>query len=406
MTARFEFLLPDLGEGLQEAEIVNWLVSTGDAVAEDQPLAEVETAKATVEIPSPVAGTVVEVGGAVGSVVEVGSLLVAFGVPTDGSEPVTPEPVTPEPAAPEPKQNRLIAAAPSTRRYAVEVGIDLSAVEGTGPHRRILRSDVERAAGAARPRPSVAASPTPFVSSNDSRQAPIREDHVEKLSGLRREIARTMDRSWRSIPHVGEFREVDATRLLEAQRAWRAAGERSARLTLLPLLIVACARALRRNPIVNATIDVEAATVTHHGRIDIAVAMATDEGLVAPVVRDVDHKGVLAIADAIVELSAAARARKLRLDQIGGSTFTISNFGSYGTWLGTPIINPPEVAIVGFGRVRDRVVAVDGAPAVRPILPIAVSADHRLVDGDVLARFLDDVERAVLDPYLLIGPGE
>ena len=405
------FRLPDIGEGLAEAEVVLWMVAEGDVVVVDQPVVLVETAKAQVELPTPFAGTVTSLGARAGAVLDVGAPLltvrtssaVPAAVPGSVAARVSPAvPVPPSQTSPAAPRARPLAA-PSTRRLARELGVELAHVSGTGPAGRVLSSDVEaavRPAGAAPPaeHPVVAPAavvPPPVVGA--------RADRVVPLRGLRREIARSMTVAWQ-VPHVTEFREVDATRLLQAQARLRERAPAGApRLTLLPLFVLACARALRRSPRFNASLDLEAGTITEHGRVDVGIATSSPDGLLVPVVRNAEAGSLPGLAARIEEVTARARSRTAAPEELRGGTFTVTNFGSFGTWLGVPVIRPPEVAIAGFGRVGDRVVPVDGQPVVRPTLPIVVSADHRLNDGADLAAFVDDVAAYCSDPVLLLG---
>jgi pyruvate/2-oxoglutarate dehydrogenase complex dihydrolipoamide acyltransferase (E2) component len=224
------------------------------------------------------------------------------------------------------------------------------------------------------------------------------------LRGIRREIARTMTASWQQIPHVTEFCEIDATQLVRAHRAlrdrWPADRPRP---TLLPILAMACVAALRRHPVLNASLDLPNETIRYHGAVHVGIATASPDGLTVPVVRDADRLGLADLAARIAAAVDAARAHRAGPEQLTGGTFTLTNFGSYGTWLGTPVINPPQAAIAGFGRIRDAVVAVDGQPVVRPTLPMAVSADHRLIDGNVLGAFVAEIAALLTDPVLLFA---
>lgn len=436
----YRFLLPDLGEGLAEAEIVHWLVAVGDTVVEDQPVAEVQTAKANVEIPSPVAGRVVMLGGEIGQMLDVGAVLIAFETadeidsssfaptpseqpeaqlrpdaratsgPTPPTEAEEASPVAAVPPVPVSGQRRVLAS-PSTRRFAVEHDIDLATVAGTGPAGRVTIDDVRSFLSAPTAFGSDAA---PAADRPAQRTAPLQalarprhvpnNDEVVPLRGIRREVARSMTRAWQEVPHVTEFREVDATRLLQAHRALRERAPADApTLTLLPLLVLATASALRRHRTMNATIDMESESITLKGKINIGIATSSDAGLVVPVLQDVGTMGLTQISREIAELVEAVRDRLVRPEQLAGGTFTISNFGSFGTWLGTPIIKPPEVAILGIGRVQDKVVAVDGQAVVRPTLPLAVSSDHRLIDGHVMGAFFNDLQALLEDPVLILG---
>ena len=417
--AEFDFPMPDVGEGLSEAEIVEWVVAVGDHVNEDQPVVVVQTDKAVVDIPAPTSGRLVAQSAAVGEIVLIGSTLFRFDA--DGAVPdlgihahaATSAPdafadvvavhtssasaTTVAPAARRPK------ASPATRKRALDLGIVLADVVGSGPGGRITTADVERAVGASKAPRSVTRS-TSVPQAPTFQVRPSEDDRVEPLRGTGRQIARSMTESWRTIPHVTELREIDATELFRAHRSLREhLAERDVKLTLLSLFVAASTAALRQHPTFNASLDYDNETITYRARCNIGIAMSTDEGLVVPVIHDADLLSIEGIACRIYELTAAARSRKLTVDELTGGTFTISNYGSYGTWMGTPIIRPPEAAIVGFGRAKDTVVALDGLPVVRPNLPMAVSADHRLNDGHHLGAFVATIERYLADPVLLLA---
>jgi pyruvate/2-oxoglutarate dehydrogenase complex dihydrolipoamide acyltransferase (E2) component len=348
--ALVELRLADVGEGLAEAEIVEWLVRPGDTVKADQPVVVVMTDKASVEIPAPVAGRVRECVGTPGSIVATGSVLLRM-------ESTTP-------AAPTPQ------AAPSTRRRAAELGVDLRSVAGSGPSGRVLSEDVERHAAAQRP--ARAAS----------------NDEIIPLRGLRRQTAHAVAHAWRTVPQISEFRDVDATQLV------RARGEALARraqddppFTYLPFFVRAVAAALQAHPNFNGFVDLERDEITRRGRCDIGIATATDDALIVPVLRGAAQLELDQIAAELERLVTRARAGRLQPADLAGAGVTITNFGSYGTEFGVPIVRAGESAIVGFGRIRDAVVPIDGAPAIRSMLPLTVSADHRLNDGRQLAAF-------------------
>lgn len=326
--------LADLGEGLSDARITAWLVRPGDTVAADQPVVMVETDKAAVELPAPVAGVVGACYGEPGDLVPVGTVLMRYA--GDLAE---------EPAVP---------AAPPT-----------------------------------------ASSPAPRLSPGARRRAAAASDGDTRvpLSGLRRATALAVAQSWRTIPHVAEFREIDATALVAARANARARG---ATLTYLPFFVLAVARALRANPNFNAALDLEREQIVQRSRCNIGIATALDDGLVVPVLGDADRLSLTEATAALDGLIGDARAHRPLPQE--NAAVTITNFGSYGTWLGTPIVRTGEASIVGFGRIRDAVIAVDGAPAVRPVLPIAVAADHRLNDGEALARYAAAIAEACGDP--------
>lgn len=424
MTSR-EFRMPDVGEGIAEAEIVSWLVEVGDIVEEHQPVCAVETDKSLVEIPAPITGTITARHGAEGDTVSVGTVLVVIEsaagpgqapAPAETTAP-TASPTTPA-AEPVPPPARTTGprplASPRIRRLAAQRGIDLTLVTGTGPHGRILEADVDAAGEGARTDVSTG---TAADRATDSDRAvtsgqphgirhraggQTREDEVVRLRGLRRSIARSMTQAL-TIPHVTEFREVDATNLLAAHRRLRTALEgRGVRLSLFPLLLQAVIRALEMQPTMNATFDAAAETVTRHGHVNLGMATATDDGLIVPVIREADRLDLVGLAAEVERLAEAARHRTAAPDELVEGTFTVTNFGSFGTWLGNPVIRPPEVGIAGFGRITEQVVAVDGLAVVRPVLPMVVATDHRIHDGSHLADFVSAVQEALVDPVLLL----
>lgn len=393
----YRFDLPDVGEGLGEGEIVHWHVGEGDAVKADQVIVDVQTDKAVVEIPAPVAGTVKTLGGAVGATIPVGAMLAV--IATETPRPAVAKSAVGAPAAGAdgaPPRRRALAS-PATRKRALELGVDLASVSGTGARGQVTRADVERSAAAAQ-------APEPTPEPVAPQPGPAAADRVEPLRGLRRQIAQTMQTAWREIPHILTFHEIDATRLVAARRALAAEFEpEGVRPSYLPIVMKACAAALRRYPRFNAALNMEAEEIVYRARVNIGFATATGDGLIVPVIHDADRKSILALAREISELAEAARARKIGVPQLRGGTFTISNYGSYGGHFGTPIIRPPEVAILGVGAIRDTVVPIDGAPAVRPALPLAVSADHRLNDGEHLGAFADAIASFLRDPVRLLG---
>ena len=348
--ALVELRLADVGEGLAEAEIVEWLVRPGDTVKADQPVVVVMTDKASVEIPAPVAGRVRECVGTPGSIVATGSVLLRM--------------ESTAPAAPTPQ------AAPSTRRRAAELGVDLRSVAGSGPNGRVLSEDVERHAAA--PRPARAAS----------------NDEIIPLRGLRRQTAHAVAHAWRTVPQISEFRDVDATQLVRARgEALARRAEDDPPFTYLPFFVRAVAAALQAHPNFNGFVDLERDEITRRGSCDIGIATATDDALIVPVLRGAAQLELDQIAAELERLVTRARAGRLQPADLAGAGVTITNFGSYGTEFGVPIVRAGESAIVGFGRIRDAVVPIDGAPAIRSMLPLTVSADHRLNDGRQLAAF-------------------
>lgn len=352
----YEFKLPDLGEGLTEAEIARWLVAEGDHVDEDQPLVEVQTDKTTVEIPSPRAGTVLKVLVAEGDVAPVGAVLVVIGQEGEqllrAVEPQGPVEGTAGPVVSvvPPDASAAVRATPAVRQLAKELGIDLLHVRGSGPDGRIVEADVRAATGAA-----------------SGQRIPVR--------GIRRAIAEQVSRAHRDVPAVTFVDECDFSRV-ELKR-------------LVPLAIYAAADALGRYPMLNARLERDEIVLLD--RVDVGVAVQTDDGLVVPVVRACERLTVDEIDAEVRRLAAGARAGTLGADELRDSTFTITSAGKLGGIFVTPLVNHPEVAILGLHRVVERPVVRDGQVVIRPMGNVSVTFDHRVVDGTVAAAFCLDV---------------
>ncbi len=399
--ARFEFRLPDIGEGIAEAEIVNWHVAVGDHVAEDQGLADMMTDKATVEMESPVAGRVVSLAGAVGDMVAIGATLVVIETEGDAkaAEPemvVPPAPIVaipePHPEATEisvPSPSAQSLASPAVRARAKELGIDLASIKGTGDG-RIRHADLDAfiAYGAAQGyRPAGAK----------------RSDEVIKVIGLRRRIAENMAASKRHIPHFSYVEEIDVTRLEEMRGDLNANRGDRPKLTLLPLLIVAICKAVPDFPMINARYDNEAGVVTRHGAVHLGMATQTDGGLMVPVIRDAQDKNVWQLAHEISRLAEAARSGSAKADELSGSTLTITSLGALGGIATTPVINRPEVAIIGPNGIIERPV-FDGDDIRRAkLMNLSISCDHRVVDGWDAASFVQAVRHLLETPVLLFA---
>lgn len=362
----FELKVPDIGEGLTEAEIVEWIVDVGATVAANEPIVSVETAKAVVEISAPRPGVLLHQGAPEGTVLEVGSLLAVIGDPGEtwvageavaggGEEPVPA--AAPRRAAP----TAPVRAVPLVRKLAANLGVDLATVSGSGPNGQITRGDVEAAAAAAPPAGITAA------------------DAAAEMSATRRAIARNMARSWSEIPHVTVWGPADGTRLLARRSATGAPFE--------ALLVRALLGVLADHPDFNARFD--GTTLTHSGGMHIGIAIDTAAGLVVPVLRDAQALTDEELAAEIDRLIAAARHRRLTPDEMAGNTFTISNVGAVGGGYGTPIIPHGTTAIVSVGRAKDDVVVRDKAIAIAPVLPVALSFDHRVIDGASASQFLN-----------------
>ncbi len=387
-----EFRLPDLGEGIAEVELRRWLVTEGELVKEHQTVAEVETDKAVVEIPSPRGGRVNILHGREGDTIRVGEILLTIG--EDTALPVRPRPAgivgeLPEaedvPAAALPAKSVDIKAAPLVRRLARERGIDLQKISGSGPHGSITPEDLERGAAA------VPASDEPF--------GPV--EHLP-LRGIRRVAARNLLASQQRTAFVTVMEEADVSDLaILRSREQAAAGTHGTHLTFLPFFIKAVQHALRDFPSFNASIDEAGETIILKKHYHFGIAVDTPDGLMVPVIRDVDRKSVLDLAAEIQVLGEKARERTITLEEMKGSSFTITNFGAFGGLFATPIINWPDVAIIGFGRVAERPWVHDGAIAIRSILPLSLTFDHRITDGVTASRFMARIVGYLEDPALL-----
>ena len=404
-----DFKLPELGEGVYEAELVAWLVKPGDVVRRGQNLMEVLTDKATMEVPSPFAGTVTSLSAEPGQQVRVGQVVLAYTpsgqqelavveVPAPTATPAASgngavRPPTPLPAT--------VKAAPSVRQLARKLGIDLTHVHGSGPQGRILVDDLAGAVQSARP--AVAETRTQPV---EPRPDYGRPGTRVKLLGLRRRIAERMVQAKTTIPHYSYVDECDVTDLVRLRESLREVyADAGVKLTYLAFFVKAVAQTLQEVPMVNASLDEQAGEVVLHGQYHIGIAVATPAGLIVPVVPDANRKDVGTIARDIERLSADARDGKSKLDDLRGGTFTVTSIGSVGGLISTPIINPPEVGILGVGKVVKRPV-YDAAGKVRPadMVYLSFSFDHRVLDGAVGAAFGNAVLRRLQQPALLLLP--
>ena len=399
--------VPDVGEGLAEVELVAWHVQPGDTVVEDQVLADVMTEKATIEVPSSVAGTVVSLGGEVGQMLAVGSELIrieAAGGPAQRAPvpaPVAPvvatatapAPAMPLPQAPvsRPPQARIARpiASPAVRARAWQLGIDLAEVPASGPGGRIVHADLDAAVarGTARPVAPPALAPAPAADAT----------LTIKVVGLRRKIAQRMQDAKRRIPHYSYVEEVDVTELESLRRhlneQWQ--GRRPA-LTPLAFIARAVALAVADVPEVNALFDDENGVLTRHSAVHLGIATQTEHGLLVPVLRDVQSLGLWALAEGIARVAALARSGRASRGELSGSTLTVTSLGKLGGIVSTPVINAPEVAIVGVNRIAERPMIVAGAVVARRMMNLSSSFDHRVVDGAVAAAYVQRV-RALLE---------
>jgi pyruvate dehydrogenase E2 component (dihydrolipoamide acetyltransferase) len=394
------FALPDLGEGLEEATVTAWLVKEGDPVRLNQPIVEVETAKATVEIPSPFAGTIARLHGPVGNTVKVGAPLVTFEVEDDVG-------VVEEDAGP-----ARVPATPAVRRRARELGVELGEIAGSGPDGRITHEDVERSArsdlpvaGEVRAAPGEGQAPpgegiAPAVEAKERAGAralwtvmmPTDAD-VRPISMIRRTIAENLTRVVREVPQVTTFRTLDST-TLEAFR-------KEAGLSPLPILVRALADVCKDHRSLNASYLAEQGEIWLHRRVHVGIATDTERGLLVPVVRDVGNRTLGEVAAEIQRLASAARDGSIRIEEMTGGTITVTNTGSYGSEFGTPIINRAQAAILGLGAIAPRALVVDGQVVARPACTLSLTFDHRLLDGATAGRAFGDLVATLSSPDLL-----
>ncbi len=426
-----EFKLPDLGEGIAEGEITTWLVQEGQTVEEDQPMVEVMTDKATVEITSPRAGTVLKLMVEEGTTVAIGTRILVIGDPGEevpaGGTQAAPSESAPAPApaaapapapaagpaptpaaapAPTPAAGPAAAtipafgmaagarpdgtalATPSVRRMARERGIDIDRVPGSGPAGRVMAEDLDTFT-----RGPVAGTAPPV---------PGGEERF-KLKGIRKRITEVLSESVHKAVHVTHIEEIDVRRLVELRNAARPQAEaEGVKLTYLPFIIKALIATLKRFPMFNATLDEERGEIVWKRYYHIGMAVATDRGLLVPVVRDADRKTVVELAREIVEKAEATRDGTIGVEDLQNSTFSITNYGAIGGLFATPIINFPEAAILGLGTIRERPVVRDGQIVVRPMMYAGITFDHRITDGAEGARFMDTFKRYLEEPALIL----
>ncbi len=416
--AKFLFNLPDIGEGIAEAEIVAWHVQVGDTITEDQPIADMMTDKATVEMESPVSGVVTKVAGEAGDIIAIGSMLIEIETESDVSDVTfeaaasehkaeAPEPVAavaqPEPVAALPvvsakeisekqnvKQEIQITASPAVRARASALGVELSDVKTAGGHVRHADLDAYLSYGSGQ------GYRAPHASSK-------RDDEVIKVIGMRRRIAENMAASKRHIPHFTYVEEIDVT-AIEAMRADLNDNRGvKPKLTLLPLLIVAICKTILQFPMINARYDDEAGVVTRHGSVHLGMATQTDAGLMVPVIHDAQDRNIWQLATEIVRLAAAARDGTAKSDELSGSTLTVTSLGPLGGIATTPVINRPEVAIIGPNKIVERPMFVGDAIEARKLMNLSISCDHRVVDGWDAASYVQALKKIIETPVLLFA---
>ena len=427
----FEFKFPDVGEGITEGTLLKWLVKEGDTVKGDQPIAEVETDKAVVEVPSPRAGTVLRLPWKAGDTIKVGEVIAVIGEKGEKYE-ARPKPAQ---AKEKPVSGRdesvsvvgilkekeielpgvsekgvskpsgsAISALPKVRKLAQELGVNISSVKGTGESGMITEDDVRMAAGKGIPSMSVPAREAKISFEKYGRITVI------PLTATRKAIAEHMQKSVRIAPHAVAMEEADVSELAKVREKEKEGAEsQGIRLTFLPFIIKAVIAALKKHPFVNASLDEEKQAIVTKQYYNIGVAVDTTAGLMVPVIKNADAKSILGIAKEIEMLAQQCRDRKIALEDLRGGTFTITNYGSIAGTFGVPIINHPEAAILGLGRIKDAPKAVKEKTffgsqkiEVRKVLPLSLSFDHRIVDGAEAARFLQDLIKHLEDPDLLL----
>lgn len=441
--------MPDIGEGIHEGEIVKWFIKPGDKVQEDDILCEIQNDKAVVEIPSPVEGTVQEVLVAEGTVATVGQVLVTFDAPgyenlqfkgDDHAEeaPAAPAPAAPAPAAaqatpatppPAPPAygigvtepqvnvevdpNRKIIAMPSVRKHARDKGVEITQVPGSGKNGRIVKADIDAFLSGGAPAAAAQAAETqaPAAAQAEAAPAPVAApipqgeypETREKMSGIRKAIAKAMVNSKHTAPHVTLMDEIDVTKLVAHRKKFKeVAASKGIKLTFLPYIVKALTSALREFPALNTSLDDATSEIIHKHYYNIGIAADTEKGLLVPVVKDADRKSVFSISNEINELAGKARDGKLAPNEMKGASCTISNIGSAGGQWFTPVINHPEVAILGVGRIAEKPIVRDGEIVAAPVLALSLSFDHRMIDGATAQNALNHIKRLLNDPELLL----
>jgi 2-oxoglutarate dehydrogenase E2 component (dihydrolipoamide succinyltransferase) len=415
-----DITVPNMGESVTEATIAKWFKKVGDTVAVDEPLAELETDKVTVEVPAPSAGVITAISVAEGGTVKpgavIGSVEVGSGAAAapaakpapEAPKPEAPKPEAPKPAPEAPKAAEPAAAPPSDKpngpavdRLVAETGIDTAKIAATGKDGRVTKGDVLAALDAVATQIKAGAETAPAAAPHVPRPTTEREQRV-KMTRLRQTIARRLKEAQHTAAMLTTFNEVDMTEIMALRKTYQADFEKrhGVRIGFMSFFVKACVAALKEIPAVNGEIDGE--DVIYKNYYDIGVAVGTEKGLVVPVLRDADTRGFADIEKGIAELGVKARDGKLKLEDLQGATFTISNGGVYGSLMSTPILNAPQSGVLGMHKIQDRPVAVNGQVVIRPMMYLALSYDHRLVDGKEAVTFLVRVKEALENPVRLV----
>ncbi|PTG87393.1 branched-chain alpha-keto acid dehydrogenase subunit E2 [Staphylococcus chromogenes] len=427
----FEFKLPDIGEGIHEGEIVKWFVKAGDKIEEDDVLCEVQNDKSVVEIPSPVAGTIEDVLVEEGTVAVVGDTIVKIDAPDaeemqfkgghdDESSNDSKEEVKEEakeeapqqaPANEDVDENKKVKAMPSVRKYARDNNVNIKAVNGTGKNGRITKEDVDaylNGGGQAATTEETASTPAESTQETAPTAAPAGDfpETTEKIPAMRKAIAKAMVNSKHTAPHVTLMDEIDVQELWDHRKKFKEiAAEQGTKLTFLPYVVKALVSALKKYPALNTSFNEEAGEVVHKHYWNIGIAADTERGLLVPVVKHADRKSIFQISDEINELAVKARDSKLTSEEMKGATCTISNIGSAGGQWFTPVINHPEVAILGIGRIAQKPIVKDGEIIAAPVLSLSLSFDHRQIDGATGQNAMNHIKRLLNNPELLLMEG-
>ncbi len=392
-----EFKFPDVGEGITEGKLIKWHVKEGGHVKTDETLAEVETEKAVVELPSPVEGTVLKLNGKEGDTIKVGEVIVVIGEKGEAVKTISKvggqrEAPKKSEAAPQPTPQTGVLATPAIRKLASDMGVTLSNVKGTGPGGRITEDDVKNIAKPKAPKVT-------FEKYGQILKIP--------MTSTRKAIAEHMKLSKYTAPHSTLMDEIDAAFLVGLrQQKKKEAEKRGIKLTYLPFIIKALIKAIKRHPYINSSIEEESDQIVVKSYYNIGIATQTPYGLFVPVVKNADKKDIFEIAKEIDELSQKAKDRKLGIDEMRGGSITITNYGSIGTTYGVPVINYPEVAILGLGRMQEKPVVVNGEIKIRAMLPISVSFDHRAIDGGEVAKFMGELANDLQEDMTAEGKEE
>ena len=427
----FEFKLPDIGEGIHEGEIVKWFVKAGDQIEEDDVLAEVQNDKSVVEIPSPVSGTIEEVLVDEGTVAVVGDTIVKIDAPDaeemqfkgsdeDSSEESAPAeeeskeeaPVASASSDEDVDESKRVKAMPSVRKYAREKGVNIKAVSASGKNGRVTKEDIDaHLSGDTQASNESAAQETTEATSTSGQSTAVSTEGefpetTEKIPAMRKAIAKAMVNSKHTAPHVTLMDEIDVQELWDHRKKFKeVAAEQGTKLTFLPYVVKALVSALKKYPALNTSFNEEAGEIVHKHYWNIGIAADTDRGLLVPVVKNADRKSMFAISDEINELAVKARYGKLAPDEMKGATCTISNIGSAGGQWFTPVINHPEVAILGIGRIAQKPIVKDGEIVAAPVLSLSLSFDHRQIDGATGQNAMNHIKRLLNNPELLLMEG-